>query len=444
MGYSLYDTMIVFDRIRETCRACRARRSRRSQPLDVRGVHAVPGHELRGAVPVGALLLFGGETLKDFAFALLVGVLSGAYSSIFIATPVLVEWKEREHVYMRRRRLMLEQFGGQVPAFAPGVLGEPGPRGGRGSRGNAERAGARRPPPRGRTGTRGEQPCRRRQASRRATATPRPSHELDRPAATRRQPAEAGAPPPRRRRRRWRPPPGDGAPPPSPPPERRPSPRRRRPPAPAARGPSARRRSPSRSRSGSGAESTGGASDGMVVWVMMGIAVWHFTVFLPDRFWGGIVGAFLAAVSSRGVFGFIVNGGSVPGPERHPHHPGADRHPRRGDRPGGLLLLGRPHRPPARHRPRPHARGRALAASHSVAARAFEDPSDADVSGRHGGSRDPYDVGGRARARAGAWGIAGVGRSWLGADSARSMRRAASSPPRSARPDHAAGRARRL
>ena len=34
---------------------------------------------------------------------------------------------------------------------------------------------------------------------------------------------------------------------------------------------------------------------GLVVWVMMGIAVWHFTVFLPDRFWGGIVGAFLAA-----------------------------------------------------------------------------------------------------------------------------------------------------
>jgi SecD/SecF fusion protein len=78
-------------------------------------------------MPVGSLLLFGGETLKDFAFALLVGVLSGAYSSIFIATPVLVEWKEREQTYMRRRRLMLEQFGGRIPAFPPGVLGEPEP-----------------------------------------------------------------------------------------------------------------------------------------------------------------------------------------------------------------------------------------------------------------------------------------------------------------------------
>ena len=40
----------------------------------------------------------------------------------------------------------------------------------------------------------------------------------------------------------------------------------------------------------------------LVVWAMMGIAVWHFTVFLPDRFWGGIVGAFLAA---RGVGGAV-------------------------------------------------------------------------------------------------------------------------------------------
>ena len=52
---------------------------------------------------------------------------------------------------------------------------------------------------------------------------------------------------------------------------------------------------------------------GLVVWVMMGIAVWHFTVFVPDRFWGGIVGAFLAAVIAAALFGFLVNGGNVPG-----------------------------------------------------------------------------------------------------------------------------------
>jgi hypothetical protein len=51
----------------------------------------------------------------------------------------------------------------------------------------------------------------------------------------------------------------------------------------------------------------------LVVWAMMGIALWHFTVFLPDRFWGGIVGAFVAAFISAAIFGFIANGFTVPG-----------------------------------------------------------------------------------------------------------------------------------
>jgi len=51
----------------------------------------------------------------------------------------------------------------------------------------------------------------------------------------------------------------------------------------------------------------------MLVWVMMGIAVWHFTVFVPDRFWGGIVGAFLAAAIGAGLFGFLVSGLEIPG-----------------------------------------------------------------------------------------------------------------------------------
>ena len=51
----------------------------------------------------------------------------------------------------------------------------------------------------------------------------------------------------------------------------------------------------------------------MVVWVMMGIAIWHFAVFVPDRFWGGIVGAFLVAIVGAVVFGFLVAGLSVPG-----------------------------------------------------------------------------------------------------------------------------------
>jgi uncharacterized membrane protein YeaQ/YmgE (transglycosylase-associated protein family) len=51
----------------------------------------------------------------------------------------------------------------------------------------------------------------------------------------------------------------------------------------------------------------------MLVWVMVGLAVWHFTVFLPDDFYGGIVGAFVGAVIGAVVLGIIVNAGSIPG-----------------------------------------------------------------------------------------------------------------------------------
>jgi len=52
---------------------------------------------------------------------------------------------------------------------------------------------------------------------------------------------------------------------------------------------------------------------GAFAWVMTGLAIWHFTIFLPDRFWGGIVGAFLGAVIGAFIFGLIINGFSVPG-----------------------------------------------------------------------------------------------------------------------------------
>ena len=51
----------------------------------------------------------------------------------------------------------------------------------------------------------------------------------------------------------------------------------------------------------------------MLVWAMMGLALWHFTIFLPDRFWGGIVGAFVAAVVGAAVVGFVVSGFTIPG-----------------------------------------------------------------------------------------------------------------------------------
>jgi SecD/SecF fusion protein len=75
-------------------------------------------------MPVGSLLLFGGETLKDFAFALLIGVASGTYSSIFIATPVLTHWKEREPGFRARHDRIMETLG-EVPAYATTAQGGP-------------------------------------------------------------------------------------------------------------------------------------------------------------------------------------------------------------------------------------------------------------------------------------------------------------------------------
>jgi hypothetical protein len=52
---------------------------------------------------------------------------------------------------------------------------------------------------------------------------------------------------------------------------------------------------------------------GALAWTMMGLALWHFTIFIPDRFWAGIVGAFLGSVLGAILFGLIVNGFTVPG-----------------------------------------------------------------------------------------------------------------------------------
>jgi SecD/SecF fusion protein len=119
LGYSLYDTIIVFDRVREN--VPRMPRAAFSQIVN-RSMSEVLTRSLATsfctALPIAALLFFGGDTLKDFAFALLVGVISGTYSSIFIASPVLTHWKEREPVYVRRRRRIAEDNGGVVPAYA--------------------------------------------------------------------------------------------------------------------------------------------------------------------------------------------------------------------------------------------------------------------------------------------------------------------------------------
>ncbi len=57
---------------------------------------------------------------------------------------------------------------------------------------------------------------------------------------------------------------------------------------------------------------------GMIAWVMMGLALWHFTIWLPDRYWGGIVGALLGALAGAVLVGLIIHGFTIPG--RHTTH----------------------------------------------------------------------------------------------------------------------------
>jgi SecD/SecF fusion protein len=121
LGYSLYDTIIVFDRIRENMprmpRAAFSQIVNRSMSEVLTRSLATSFSTLLGVV---SLLIFGGATLKDFAFAMGVGILSGTYSSIFIASPVLTAWKEREPGFARRRSRIAE-IDGTVPAFADDV-----------------------------------------------------------------------------------------------------------------------------------------------------------------------------------------------------------------------------------------------------------------------------------------------------------------------------------
>jgi SecD/SecF fusion protein len=112
LGYSIYDTIIIFDRIRENIPIMR--RSSFATITNVslwETIRRSLATSFITLLPVGALFLFGGDTLKDFAFALIVGIASGAYSSIFIAAPLLTMWKEREPEYARRKDVVVGKAG---------------------------------------------------------------------------------------------------------------------------------------------------------------------------------------------------------------------------------------------------------------------------------------------------------------------------------------------
>lgn len=114
MGYSLYDTVVVFHRIKDN-----------SESTTRHSFMTVANHSINqvlmrtintlttSLVPVLAMLIFGGETLKEFAFPMAIGLVLGSYSSIMIATPLYAMWKQREPKYKKLR----EKYGEGVGSF---------------------------------------------------------------------------------------------------------------------------------------------------------------------------------------------------------------------------------------------------------------------------------------------------------------------------------------
>jgi SecD/SecF fusion protein len=112
LGYSIYDTIIIFDRIRENIPIMRRSSFATIANISLwETIRRSLATSFITLLPVGALFLFGGDTLKDFAFALMVGIAAGAYSSIFIAAPLLTILKEREPEYARRKGDTLSKGG---------------------------------------------------------------------------------------------------------------------------------------------------------------------------------------------------------------------------------------------------------------------------------------------------------------------------------------------
>jgi preprotein translocase subunit SecF len=108
LGFSLYDTVVVFDKIRENTHTVGTVRGDTYSTMVNRSLNQVLIRSLNTSfvalLPVGSLLvvgswIMGAVSLRDFALALFVGLLTGAYSSIFVATPIVAWWKEREPRY---------------------------------------------------------------------------------------------------------------------------------------------------------------------------------------------------------------------------------------------------------------------------------------------------------------------------------------------------------
>lgn len=115
LGYSLYDTVVVFHRINDNMKGEDIRctfmtmANHSMNQVFIRTINTT----LTSFIPVFAMLLFGGETLKDFAFAMAIGLIAGSYSSIAIACPLYCMWKTREPKFAKLQK----KYGTEIGRF---------------------------------------------------------------------------------------------------------------------------------------------------------------------------------------------------------------------------------------------------------------------------------------------------------------------------------------
>jgi SecD/SecF fusion protein len=122
LGYSVHDTIIVFDRMRENTLLMKRESYGDMVDLSIRQtmVRSI-NTTICLLLPLLAILIFGGPTLKDFAFALTIGTVTGTYSSFFVAAPMVVIWKEREPRYRKRMAGAGSETGPMVDDEVPGL-----------------------------------------------------------------------------------------------------------------------------------------------------------------------------------------------------------------------------------------------------------------------------------------------------------------------------------
>jgi preprotein translocase subunit SecF len=147
LGYSLYDTVVVFDKVRENTKSITSTSTKTySQAVNL----AVNQTIVRSAntsivalLPVASILfvgagLLGAGTLKDLSLALFIGLIVGTYSSIFIAPPVLAQMREREPAMQALAKRVSARSGGTLVASSAGAVA---PINGRGPRNQPKRKG---------------------------------------------------------------------------------------------------------------------------------------------------------------------------------------------------------------------------------------------------------------------------------------------------------------